>query len=235
MGVIRIENELRFAIENLIDPQWCTSFGITFLEHDGQKTVLKNALEMAIWLEQKSDNITTCSDIFHLAPELKGDLKNPNPAEMGLKPTLFDLFKERYFQGAEEKVLYWISGKTIASTFNANFIENNMEFNLWDQALTELKNRGISERGLNLEITLSRLRKTKKGDFESPSMKELRYHLTQEHNNRPIDKIRNFQRILTAHKIMLNSDGEVHSFFSLLSALGWKGDDNKELQIILSS
>ena len=214
-----------------------------------RKTIFLNSYEMEAWLKEESHKMTTCGNLLHLAEsttalnalqEIRVDVEIKDKSYRTLPQLIRGVEKDtrtkyaaKFFKGSELLLNNWIRGASVSSKFNSDFIETQRPSNVWSQALAEIRLMGISRNALNLDMNMVSLDDAY-GNKKSEALSELLAQFSSETNCRPIDKICNFSKILSAYKICSATNGEAHSFFTMLSAMGWKTSNELEKQLAIS-
>ncbi|CBY35507.1 unnamed protein product [Oikopleura dioica] len=241
----RIENELRHVVEKLEDPFASTSFTITNLANGKQQYM--NMYEMELWLVSKeAEGTYTVSNAHLIKPERlkrnssrelqKVQIEQKMFSTIFPNKDVFDTYAHKHFAGNKTKMAKWLYGENIAEIFNARFIHGETK-NVWAETLEKLNKMGGNPSSLNLNLNSSEKWKTCRDAFKtSPRLRNMRQMFYNEIQNtiakQPIEKLDNFRICNTAYKICQNCGAEMHTFYALLDAMGWKACSTKDQQSI---
>ena len=225
-SVARFGNELRYVIENMVDPRLSTCFGIKDLSRPESETLFLNAYEMETWLNNSNDQVGVIFESAYAADGIiaqgkKQEAYNERPDDLpeflgAIKRDDMVRYVLKYFNETDSSLGEWARGLTVASWFNNDFIISTKQTNIWDKAICELAICGVTKGSLNLKLALKQLKPILQGQSQA-----LKDQLLREINDLPIMKIRNFHRIIVAHEIAAGKNGEAFTFFNALHAIGW--------------
>lgn len=232
-------------VEKLEDPFASTSFTITNLANGKQQYM--NMYEMELWLVSKeAEGAYTVSNAHLIKPERlkrnssrelqKVQIEQKMFSTIFPNKDVFDTYAHKHFAGNKTKMAKWLYGENIAEIFNARFIHGETK-NVWAETLKKLNKMGGNPSSLNLNLNSSEKWKTCRDAFKtSPRLRNMRQMFYNEIQNtiakQPIEKLDNFRICNTAYKICQNCGAEMHTFYALLDAMGWKANSTKDQQSI---
>ncbi|CBY19057.1 unnamed protein product [Oikopleura dioica] len=241
---VRIANEIKFVIENDMDPNLCTVVGITYI--DNLKTILMNTYELTEWLKSDgSRNAATCLDLKSLVndgvEDLGFDTYEQDHDSMGLPPLIDDLkagvlgrYKDHHLPWVKHSKFYrWAEGNSLWAHLRSPFAQLEKQES-WEYEMVYPKENGVSAASLQLTLTLF---KKDDSNLHTP-LGLLKRFITEENKNLPIKKIQKITKCMKARKIHEKTNGESFTFFAILSALGWQEDTHgceKNLEHILEA